>query len=61
MKNTMKAVRLAVIGLGDRATELMRTMLATKDISIPVLCDPLDSRLEDGRRVLREHEQPEPL
>lgn len=51
MKNTMKAVRLAVIGLGDRATELMRTMLATKDISIPVLCDPLDSRLEDGRRV----------
>ena len=51
-------VRLAVIGIGDRATELMRTMLATGDISISVLCDPVPSRLEDGKTVLAEFGQP---
>lgn len=51
MKN-VKPVRIAVIGIGDRATELMRTMIATKDLSIRILCDPLDARLEDGCRVL---------
>ena len=47
MKN-VKPVRIAVIGIGDRATELMRTMIATKDLSIRILCDPLDARLEDA-------------
>ena len=59
MKN-VKPVRIAVIGIGDRATELMRTMIATKDLSIRILCDPLDARLEDGCRVLDEAQLPRP-
>ena len=52
-------VRVGVIGLGDRATELMRTMFATEDILVTVLCDPDEVRLETGRRVLYEAHQPE--
>lgn len=51
-------VRVGVIGLGDRATELMRTMLATEEMRITVLCDPNEARLEDGRRVLQQACQP---
>ena len=52
-------VRLGIIGIGDRATELMKSMIATKDFLITVLCDPDAAHLEDGRRVLREEKQPE--
>ena len=52
-------IRVGVIGLGDRATDLMRTMLATEDIWVTVLCDPDEVRLEDGRQVLQETNQAE--
>ncbi len=54
-------VRIGVIGLGDRATDLMRTMIGTQDIQITVLCDIDNARIEDGKRVLQETNQPEAL
>lgn len=54
-------VRVGVIGIGDRATDLMRTMLATGDLLITVLCDSNERRLNDGRKVLLESGQPEAL
>ncbi len=54
-------VRVGVIGLGDRATDLMRTMIGTQDIQITVLCDIDTARIEDGKRVLQETNQAEAL
>ena len=54
-----KTIRLGIIGIGDRATELMKSIIATKDFLITALCDPDAAHLEDGCRVLREESQPE--
>lgn len=45
-------VRLGIIGIGDRATDLMKTMLATNDIEITALCDIDEECLQNGRQVL---------
>ena len=52
-------VRLGIIGIGDRATELMTTIIATGEFVITVLCDPDEKHLQDGVRVLQTNEQPE--
>ena len=54
----LATVHLGIIGVGDRATELMKSIIATKDFTITALCDTNQTHIENGLRVLNEESQP---
>ena len=38
---TDKPVRVGVVGVGNRGTSLLRTLLAMRDVEIPAICDKI--------------------
>ena len=55
-----RVVRVGVIGIGGRATELMKTLWAVEGVAIPVLCDLIPERMEHGADILVEQGAPRP-
>lgn len=55
-----KKVRMGVIGLGQRGTMLIRTILACEEAEVVALCDVYDDRVEQNKSVVLEKRGTEP-
>ena len=58
MKN--RKVRMGVIGLGQRGTMLIRTILACEEAEIVAICDVYEDRVEQNKAVVLERRGAEP-
>ncbi len=55
-----KAVRIGIVGTGNRGRSLMRTLLAMGNVEIPAICDIAPPALRAARNLVTKDGQPQP-
>ncbi len=55
-----RSVRVGVVGVGNRGTSLLRTLLTLKDVTVPAICDIDALHLERAQDLVVKAGQPKP-
>ena len=50
----MKKIRVGIVGLGQRGTSLIKTIISTGDADIVAVCDVYEDRVEKGINKVKE-------